>query len=128
ESVNSYYLATPTIVQNAMDEWARLTGRQYRLYDYVGAADAEVVIVVMGSGAEVAHETANALVAGGKKVGVLKVRLYRPFAAEAFLAVLPKSVKTLVVLYRTKDPGSLGEPLYLDVLAALNETDAIKPR
>ena len=128
ESVNPFYLATPTIVQNAMDDWARLTGRHYRLYDYAGAADAEVVVVMMGSGAEVTHEVVDALVARGRKVGVLKVRLYRPFAAEAFLAALPTTVKTLVVLDRTKEPGSLGEPLYLDVLAALNETDAVKPR
>lgn len=127
ESVNPFYLATPTIVQNAMDDWARLTGRHYRLFDYAGAADAEVVVIVMGSAAEVTHETVDALVARGAKVGVLKVRLYRPFAADAFLAALPKTVKTLVVLDRTKEPGSLGEPLYLDVLAALNESD-VKPR
>ncbi|MEI7685876.1 MAG: pyruvate:ferredoxin (flavodoxin) oxidoreductase, partial [Planctomycetota bacterium] len=127
ESVNPFYLATPTIVQNAMDDWARLTGRHYRLFDYAGAADAEVVVIVMGSAAEVTHEAVDALVARGAKVGVLKVRLYRPFAADAFLAALPKTVKTLVVLDRTKEPGSLGEPLCLDVLAALNESD-VKPR
>ncbi len=128
ESVNPFYLATPTIVQNAMDTWAKLTGRAYRLYEYAGAPDAAVVVVMMGSGAEVTHEAVDALVASGQKVGVLKVRLYRPFVAEAFLATLPKTVKTLVVLDRTKEPGSLGEPLYLDVLAALNESDALKPR
>ncbi len=128
ESVNPFYLATPTLVQNAMDAWAQLTGRQYRLYDYAGAPDAEVVVVMMGSGAEVTHEAVDALVAAGRKVGVLKVRLYRPFAADAFLAALPNTVKTLVVLDRTKEPGSLAEPLYLDVLAALNESNSLKPR
>jgi pyruvate-ferredoxin/flavodoxin oxidoreductase len=128
ESVNPFYLALPTNVQNAMDDWARLTGRPYHLFDYVGAPDAEVVLVVMGSGAEVAHEAVDALVATDCKVGVIKVRLYRPFAADMFRAALPPTLETLIVLDRTKEPGCLGEPLYLDVLAALNERNGIHPR
>jgi pyruvate-ferredoxin/flavodoxin oxidoreductase len=128
ESVNPFYLATPTIVQNTMDEWARLTGRQYHLFDYVGAPDAEVVIVMMGSGSDATHEAVDALVASGRKVGVVKVRLFRPFDAKAFLGTLPPTTKTLVVLDRTKEPGSLGEPLYLEVLAALNEGSDLRPR
>ena len=106
ETVNPYYLACPTIVQNAMDKFAKLVGRQYRLFDYVGAPDAERIIVMMGSGAEVAHEAVEALVAKGEKVGLLKVRLYRPFAVEAFVASLPASVKSIAVLDRTKEPGA----------------------
>lgn len=128
ESVNPFYLATPTIVQNAMDDWAKLTGRRYHLFDYAGAADAEVVIVVMGSASEVVHETVDALAAAGKKVGVLKVRLFRPFSAPAFLAALPRTARTLVVLDRTKEPGSAGEPLYLEVLAAMQQTTEASPR
>jgi pyruvate-ferredoxin/flavodoxin oxidoreductase len=121
ETVNPYYLACPAVVQQAMDRFAALTGRAYHLFDYVGAPDAERVVVLMGSGAEAAHETVEALLRRGEKVGVLKVRLYRPFSAEHFLAALPPTVQTLLVLDRTKEPGSLGEPLYLDVLAAFNE-------
>jgi pyruvate-ferredoxin/flavodoxin oxidoreductase len=128
ESVNPFYAATPTIVQNAMDAWAKLTGREYRLFDYVGAPDAETVLVLMGSGAEVAHEAIDALVPTGRKVGVLKVRLYRPLDAAAFVAALPKTAKTLVVLDRTKEPGCLAEPLFLDVLAAVHEFDGPAPR
>jgi pyruvate-ferredoxin/flavodoxin oxidoreductase len=128
ESVNPFYLATPTIVQNAMDSWAQQSGRQYHLFDYHGAPDAEVVIVMMGSGAEVTHEAVDALLEQRGRVGVLKVRLYRPFAVEAFLAALPKSVRTLVVLDRTKEPGAIGDPLYLDVLAALAESTTHRPR
>jgi len=124
ETVNPYYLACPTIVQNAMDKFARITGRQYRLFDYVGAPDAERVIVLMGSGAEAAEEAAEFLAERGEKVGVLKVRLYRPFAVEQFVAALPAGVKTLAVLDRTKEPGSAGEPLYLDVVAAVTEAAA----
>ena len=124
ETVNPYYLACPTIVQNAMDRFARLTGRQYRLFEYVGAPDAERVIVLMGSGAEAAQETVEHLVARGEKVGVLKVRLYRPFAVEQFIAALPGTVKVLSALDRTKEPGSVGEPLYLDVVAAVCEAMA----
>ena len=104
-----------------MDKFARLVGRQYHLFDYVGAPDAERVIVMMGSGAEVAHETVDALMAAGEKVGLLKVRLYRPFAVEAFVAALPASAKSIAVLDRTKEPGAIGEPLYCDVITALAE-------
>ncbi len=121
EACNSYYLATPTIVQNAMDKFARIVGRQYHLFDYVGAPDAERIIIMMGSGAEVAHETVEALRAAGQKVGLLKVRLFRPFAVETFVAALPASVKSIAVLDRTKEPGATGEPLYCDVITALAE-------
>ena len=121
EAANKYYDAIPGIVQHYMDEVGKLTGRSYHLFDYIGAADAENVIVLMGSGADVAEETVNYLNAHGAKLGVLKVRLYRPFAADKFIAALPKSVKRIAVLDRTKEPGSLGEPLYQDVLNALAE-------
>ena len=125
ETVNPYYLACPTIVEGAMDRLAGLVGRRYRLFDYAGAPDAERVIVMMGSGAEAAQETVEYLVGRGEKVGVLRVRLYRPFSAEHFLAALPSTVRTLAVLDRTKEPGSVGEPLYLDVVAALAEAVAL---
>jgi pyruvate-ferredoxin/flavodoxin oxidoreductase len=125
ETVNPYYLACPTIVQSAMDRLAGLVGRRYRLFDYAGAPDALRVIVMMGSGAETAQETVEHLVARGEKVGVLKVRLYRPFSAEHFLAALPATVRTLAVLDRTKEPGSVGEPLYLDVVATMSEAVAL---
>ena len=121
EAANRYYDAIPAIVQHYMDEVGRITGRSYRLFDYVGAADAENVIVVMGSGADVCEETVNYLNAQGQKLGVLKVRLYRPFAAEKFIEALPASCKRIAVLDRTKEPGSLGEPLYQDVVNALAE-------
>src|SRR5215469_13771301 len=121
ETVNPYYLACPTIVQNVMDNFATLIGRSYHLFDYVGTLDAEHVIVIMGSGAETAHETVEALNAHGKKVGVLKVHLYRPFSVGHFLKALPASVKGIAVLDRTKEPGAIGEPLYLDVVTALTE-------
>ena len=124
ETVNPYYLACPTIVQNAMDKFAKIVGRQYHLFDYVGAPDAERVIVLMGSGAEAAHETVGYLAARGEKVGVLKVRLYRPFSVEHFVQALPKSVKTIAVLDRTKEPGAAGEPLYVDVVTAVSEAMA----
>ncbi len=126
ETVNSFYLACPAIVQNAMDKFAKLVGRQYRLFDYVGAPDAERVIVMMGSGAEVAHEAVEALVAKGEKVGLLKVRLYRPFAVETFVKSLPASVKSIAVLDRTKEPGATGEPLYCDVITAFAEMGVSK--
>ena len=119
ESVNRYYEAVPEIVQEYMDRFAELTGRNYHLFDYVGAKDAERVVVLMGSGAQTAQETAEHLVAQGEKVGVLKVRLYRPFSAKHLLEVLPTSAKAVAVLDRTKEPGSAGEPLYLDVVDAL---------
>ncbi len=122
EAVNPYYLKTPEIVQNAMDKFAKLTGHAYHLFDYVGADDAEVVIVLMGSGAEVAHETVEYLVEQGEKVGVVKVRLYRPFSVEDFIGALPETVKVVVALDRTKEPGSAGEPLYQDIITAAAET------
>ena len=121
ETVNPYYLASPAIVQKQMDKFAALTGRQYKLFEYVGAPDAEKVIVIMGSGAETAHETVNDLVAKGKKVGLLKVRLFRPFDIKSFIAALPPTVKAIATLDRTKEPGSIGEPLYLDVRTAIGE-------
>ncbi len=121
ETANSYYAATPAIVQEMMDEVSALTGRSYHLFDYVGAPDAKNVIVIMGSGAETVEESINKLNAKGKKYGLVKVRLYRPFVADAFVAALPKTVKKIAVLDRTKEPGSLGEPLYLDVCTALLE-------
>ncbi len=121
ETVNPYYAAMPGIVQATMDKFAALTGRRYQLYEYVGAPDAERVIVVMGSGAETVAETAQFLRQQGEKVGVLKVRLFRPFAAAQFARALPATVKTIAVLDRCKEPGSAGEPLYLDVVAALHE-------
>jgi pyruvate-ferredoxin/flavodoxin oxidoreductase len=121
ETVNPYYLATPAIVQKTMDRFAQIVGRQYHLFDYVGAPDAERVIVIMGSGAEVTQETVEYLNARGDKVGVLKVHLYRPFSFEHFVKALPASVKTIAVLDRTKEPGGAGEPLYLDVVDAIVE-------
>ncbi|HSB18278.1 MAG TPA: pyruvate:ferredoxin (flavodoxin) oxidoreductase [Bryobacteraceae bacterium] len=124
ETVNPYYIAGPTIVENVMAKFAKVVGRQYRLFDYVGAPDAERVLVVMGSGAEVAHETVEYLTARGEKVGVLKVRLFRPFSIEHFIAALPKTVKNIAVLDRTKEPGAVGEPLYMDVVTAISEAFA----
>ena len=121
ETANPYYLAAPTIVQNAMDKFASIVGRQYHLFDYVGAPDAERIIIIMGSGAEVAHEAVDAMNAAGEKVGLLKVRLYRPFPIETFVAALPASAKKIAVLDRTKEPGATGEPLYCDVITALVE-------
>jgi pyruvate-ferredoxin/flavodoxin oxidoreductase len=126
EAINPFYLAAPTIVQNAMDKFARIAGRQYHLFDYVGAPDAERVVVIMGSGGEVAHECVDALNARGEKVGLLKVRLFRPFAIETFLEALPASVKSIAVLDRTKEPGATGEPLYTEVVTALAELDVKK--
>ena len=121
ETANSYYNATPAIVQEMMDEVSALTGRSYHLFDYVGAPDAEEVIVIMGSGAETVEESINKLNAQGKKYGLIKVRLYRPFVTDAFVAAIPATCKKIAVLDRTKEPGSLGEPLYLDVCTALLE-------
>lgn len=121
EAANKYYDAVPAIVQEMMNKVAALTGRKYNLVDYYGAADADRVIVIMGSGAEAAEETVDYLNSKGQKVGVVKVRLYRPFPTEEFVKAIPASVKTITVLDRTKEPGALGEPLYLDVVAALNE-------
>ena len=119
ETVNPFYARTPGIVQAAMDRFAGLTGRQYHLFDFDGPADAERVIVLMGSGAETVRDTVGVLRARGEKVGVLQVRLYRPFAAEAFLGALPPTVRSIAVLEQTKEPGAAGEPLYLDVVTTL---------
>ncbi len=119
ESANPYYAAVPAIVQGAMDRFAALTGRQYHLFDYDGPPDADRVVVALGTGAETARETAAALCARAEKVGVVQVRLYRPFAGNAFLAALPQSCRAVAVIEQTKEPGAPGEPLYLDVIAAL---------
>jgi len=121
ETVNKFYLAVPGIVQETMDKFAKLVGRSYHLFDYVGAEDAEKVIVIMGSGADTSHETVEYLNSKGENVGVVKVRLFRPFSVNDFIAALPKTVKKIAVLDRTKEPGSIGEPLYLDVRSAIGE-------
>jgi len=121
EGVNKYYLATPKIVQKAMDKFAKVVGRHYHLFDYVGAPDAERIVVMMGSGAEAMDETVNYLVDKGEKVGMIKVRLFRPFSVEHFVKALPETVKAIAVLDRTKEPGSIGEPLYEDVRTAIGE-------
>ena len=122
ETVNKYYTATPALVQEAMDKFAKLTGRQYHLFDYAGHPEAERIIIIMGSGGETAEETARFLAEKGEKVGVVRVRLFRPFDVKAFIESMPKMVKSLAVLDRTKEPGSAGEPMYQDVLSALFET------
>lgn len=122
ETVNSYYNACPEIVQRQMDKLAGITGRKYKLFDYYGHPEAERVIVMMGSGCEAAMEMIDWLVARGEKVGLIKVRLYRPFSIEHLISALPKSVDKIAVLDRTKEPGSCGEPLYLDVINAVTET------
>ena len=121
ETVNPFYAACPEIVQKTMDKFAEVVGRQYHLFDYVGAPDAEKVIILMGSGAETAGETALYLAERDEKVGVLKVHLYRPFSIEHFIQALPKTTKAIAVLDRTKEPGSAGEPLYQDVVTAFME-------
>jgi len=121
EAVNAWYLKFPTVVQAVMDRFAAVTGRAYRLFDYSGARDAESLIVCMGSGAQTVEETARWLAERGAKVGALTVRLFRPFSVEHLLAALPPTVKRIAVLDRTKEPGAVGEPLYLDVCAALSE-------
>jgi pyruvate-ferredoxin/flavodoxin oxidoreductase len=121
EAVNPYYAAVPGITQEAMDKFAQVTGRQYNLFDYYGDPNAERVAVIMGSGGETVVETVKYLAARGEKVGAVLVRLYRPFSVEHFIKVLPKSVKSIAVLDRTKEPGASGEPLYLDVVNALVE-------
>ena len=121
EAVNPFYTATPGIVQEAMDKFAQVTGRQYHLFDYSGHPDAERVLVIMGSGGETAEETVKYLAERGEKVGLVRVRLYRPFSGEHFIQALPKNVKSIAVLDRTKEPGTSGEPLYLDIVNALVE-------
>jgi pyruvate-ferredoxin/flavodoxin oxidoreductase len=121
ETVNPFYLACPGIVQKTMNKFASVVGRQYHLFDYIGAPDAQRVIVLMGSSIETAHETVDYLTQRGEKVGLLKVRLYRPFDSQAFLQALPTTVKSIAVLDRTKEPGAQGEPLYKDVVTAIGE-------
>ncbi|HUM02451.1 MAG TPA: pyruvate:ferredoxin (flavodoxin) oxidoreductase, partial [Thermoanaerobaculia bacterium] len=121
EACNRWYAACAGIVQQEMDRFAKRTGRAYRLFDYVGHPDAERVVVLMGSGAEAAHETVEYLAARGEKVGIVKVRLYRPFDIPAFVAALPRTAKVIAVLDRTKEPGALGDPLYMDVVTGLVE-------
>ncbi|KMQ52642.1 pyruvate:ferredoxin oxidoreductase [Chitinispirillum alkaliphilum] len=122
ETVNPFYNACPDIVQKYMDKFAALTGRQYKLFDYEGHPEAEKVIIIMGSGADTVHETSDFLNSNGEKTGVLKVRLFRPFKASAMIDALPSTVKKIAVLDRTKEPGSLGEPLYEDVRTAIGES------
>jgi pyruvate-ferredoxin/flavodoxin oxidoreductase len=121
EACNPYYDRAAVIVQDAMDRFARITGRLYHLFDYAGDPKAERVLIIMGSGGETAQQTSEWLNARGQKTGVLKVRLYRPFSVEAFIAALPFTTRKIAVLDRTKEPGAIGEPLYVDVLAALRE-------
>ncbi len=129
ETVNPFYLKTPEIVQKAMDKLGKMTGRNYQIYEYVGAPDAERVIVIMGSGAETIHEVAEFLNAKGEKVGLVKVRLFRPFSAKDFVKAFPKTTKKIAVMDRTKEPGSAGEPLYIDVRNSIGEAleDGIAP-
>jgi len=127
ESVNPYYLAGPDIVQQAMDRFATLTGRHYHLFDYTGDPRAERVIVAMGSGAQTAEETTASLAGQGERVGVITVHLFHPFSVAHFLHALPETVRTMAVLDRTKEPGSLGEPLFLEIAAALHEREPDRP-
>jgi len=124
ERANSFYLKTPAIVERVMARFAELTGRRYKLFEFIGDPNAERVIVMMGSGCETAEETVEALCQNGEKVGLLKVRLYRPFSIAHFIDALPSSTRGIAVLDRTKEPGSTGEPLYQDVVTALAETSA----
>ncbi len=126
ETVNPFYAAVPGIVQETMDKFAKISGRQYNLFDYVGHPKAERVVVIMGSGGETAEATVKYLAENGEKVGAVRVRLYRPFSAEHMLAALPSTTKAIAVLDRTKEPGSGGEPLYLDVVNALVEGSKLK--
>ena len=129
ESANPFYRACPEVVQNVMHKFAQLSGRAYRLFDYFGAPDADQVIVLMGSGAEAVHETVEYLMARGEKVGVLKVRLFRPFSVEHFFRAVPRTALALAVLDRTKEAGAVGEPLYMDVVTAYHEADCgVRPR
>ncbi|HEY6105973.1 MAG TPA: pyruvate:ferredoxin (flavodoxin) oxidoreductase, partial [Anaeromyxobacteraceae bacterium] len=121
EACNLFYQDCPDVVQGAMDDFARVVGRKYHLFDYVGHPEAERILVMMGSGCEAAHETVEFLAGRGEKVGLVKVRLYRPFSLGSFMAALPRSTTQIAVLDRTKEPGSLGEPLYMDVVTALRE-------
>jgi pyruvate-ferredoxin/flavodoxin oxidoreductase len=124
ETVNAFYPACEKIVQEEMDKFGKLTGRKYKLVEYAGAKDADRVVVVMGSGADVVQDTVENLMKSGEKVGVIKIHLYRPFPLDSFIKALPKTVKKIAVLDRTKEPGALGEPLYLDVRTAIGEAMA----
>jgi len=131
EACNLFYDACPEAVNTEMERFASVTGRHYRLFDYVGHPEAERVIIMMGSGAETAHELVDWMLARGEKVGLLKVRLFRPFATGDFIKAIPQSARTIAVLDRTKEPGAIGDPLYLDVIAALRnaeEDGAARPR
>ncbi|MEA2031351.1 MAG: pyruvate:ferredoxin (flavodoxin) oxidoreductase [candidate division Zixibacteria bacterium] len=121
EAINKYYTKTPEIVQKAMDKFASIVGREYHLFDYIGHPEAERVIIIMGTGSEVVHESVDALVDKGEKVGVIKVRLYRPFSIEALMKALPATVRKIAVMDRTKEPGAIGEPMYIDVQSAATE-------
>jgi pyruvate-ferredoxin/flavodoxin oxidoreductase len=123
EAVNPFYRACPAIVQHTMERFAERTGRSYRLFDYVGSPEAERVIVMMGSGSQATEQTVAALNHAGQKVGLLKVRLFRPFSADSFASALPATVRKIAVLDRTKEPGSVGEPLYLDAVSSLAECE-----
>jgi len=126
ETVNKYYQVFPSIMQKQMDKFAEMTGRAYKLVDYVGAPDAEKVVIIMGSGADVAEEAIEYMTSNGEKVGIIKIRMYRPFPLEAFINALPTTVKKMAVLDRTKEPGALGEPMYLDVRTAIGEAMQMK--
>jgi len=128
EAANQFHIDCPDFVQEAMDLFAKVAGRTYRLFDYVGHPAAERVVVIMGSGAETVETVVTPLVAAGEKVGVLKVRLYRPFSVESFMTALPATVKAIAVMDRTKEPGATGDPLFLDVVAALNEQGRLRPK
>ncbi len=121
ETINPFYEKVPEIVQKTMDRFAKIVGRQYHLFDYIGDPNAERIIIMMGSGAETAEETVNFLNARGEKVGLIKVRLFRPFSAKHLIKAIPQSVKSIAVLDRTKEPGAGGEPLYKDVVTAISE-------
>ncbi len=122
EACNPFYAATPEIVQKTMDRFAGIVGRQYKIFEYYGSPTAERILILMGSGAETAQETVDYMNAKGENVGILKVRLYRPFAARTFIAALPRSVKSIAVLDRTKEPGATGDPLYQDVITSIAES------
>jgi len=124
EAINPFYQECPAIVQSVMDKFAGIVGRQYHLFDYVGAPDAERIVIVMGSGAETTEEVARVLMADGEKVGVITVHLYRPFSVTHFIQSIPASVRAIAVMDRTKEPGSAGEPLFMDVVNALTEAQA----
>jgi len=122
ETGNPFYDKAPELVQETMDEFAKIVGRKYKLFEYYGAKDAERVVVIMGSGADTVHETVDHMVEKGEKVGLLKVRLYRPFSAKHFINELPKTVNKIAVLDRTKEPGAIGEPMYQDIVTAISES------